>query len=61
MVCFMMHTVGAAESPLALYTQFGVEWFPATTGHLIARSLFEIDVNPQYYLSADPGVRCALH
>lgn len=56
MVCFMMHMVGAAESLLALAKQFGDEWFPATTGYLIARSLFEIDVNA-HYISADPVVR----
>jgi Family of unknown function (DUF5677) len=56
MVCFMMHTVGAAESLLALHKQFGEEWFPATTGYLIARSLFEIDVNA-HYISADPATR----
>ena len=56
MVCFTMHTVGAAKSLLALHQQFGEEWFPATTGYLIARSLFEIDVNA-HYISADPVAR----
>lgn len=58
MVCFMMHSVGAAESLLALHDLFSNDWFPATTGYLIARSLFEIDVNA-HYLSADPTARSA--
>lgn len=56
MVCFLMHTVEAAESLLALHERFGDEWFPATTGYLIARSLFEVDVHA-HYISIDPAVR----
>ncbi len=48
MVCFMMHSVGATESLLALYDRFKDDWFPATTGYLIVRSLFEVDVTAHY-------------
>ena len=56
MVCFAMHSKGAAESILALHDRFGTEWFPATTGFLIVRSLFEIDVTA-HYITQDPRER----
>lgn len=56
MVCFMMHSVGAAESLLTLHDRFKDDWYPATTGYLIVRSLFEVDVNA-HYISADPEAR----
>lgn len=56
MMCFLMHSKGAAESLLALHRQLGKEWFPATTGYVIVRSLFEVDVNA-HYISADPSAR----
>jgi len=48
MVCFLMHEMSAAESILCLYQSFSVEWFPATVGYLIARSMFETDVTAHY-------------
>jgi hypothetical protein len=56
MVCFMMHSVGGAESLLALYHRFGDDWFPATTGYVIARSLFETDVTA-HYITLDRAAR----
>lgn len=56
MMCFMMHSRGAAESVLALHRRFGEEWFPVTTGYVVVRSLFEVDVTA-HYISADPAAR----
>jgi hypothetical protein len=56
MMCFLMHSKGAAESILALHKRYGDDWFPATTGYLVVRSLFEVDVNA-HYISADPAAR----
>lgn len=56
MVCFMMHSIGAAESVLTLFERFGDEWFPATTGYVVARSLFEVDVTA-HYISVDAASR----
>ena len=56
MSCFAVHSKSAAESILALHDRFGTEWFPATTGYLIVRSLFEIDVNA-HYIAQDRSAR----
>lgn len=56
MVCFLLHSLSAAESLIQLHERFGNEWFPVTTGYIVARSLFEVDVNA-HYLSADPADR----
>jgi hypothetical protein len=56
MSCFGMHCRGAAESILALHDRFGTDWFPATTGYLIVRSMFEVDVT-SHYLSREPEKR----
>jgi hypothetical protein len=56
MVCFMMHSVGASESLLTLHDRFGDSWFPATTGYVIVRSLFEVDFNA-HYITQDPAKR----
>src|SRR6185312_9499049 len=56
MLCFMMHGVESAESLLTLHDRYQDEWFPATTGYVVARSLFEVDVNA-HYISGDPRVR----
>lgn len=56
MVCFAMHSRGAAESILALHRRFGDSWFLATTGYVIARSLFEIDVTA-HYIALEPVAR----
>jgi hypothetical protein len=56
MVCFLLHSMGAAESLIELHKRFGNEWFPVTTGYVVARSLFEVDVNA-HYLSGDPVAR----
>lgn len=56
MVCFLMHNMSAAESLLRLWKSFGVEWFPATVGYLIARSMFETDVTA-HYITQSPSDR----
>lgn len=56
MVCFLLHSKGSAESILALHERFGEEWFPATTGYVIVRSLFEVDVLA-HYISRDRAAR----
>ena len=56
MVCFMMHSKGAAESLLTLHQQSGDDWFPATTGYVIVRSLFEVDVTA-HYITREPRER----
>lgn len=56
MMCFLMHSKGAADSLLAMHKLFGDEWFPATTGYIVARSLFEVDVT-SHYIAADPVTR----
>lgn len=56
LVCFLMHSRASAESLVALHARFGDEWFPATTGYVIVRSLFEADVTA-HYISRDPSVR----
>jgi hypothetical protein len=56
MICFSLHSIGVAESLLALHARFGNEWFPTTTGYLVVRSLFEVDVTA-HYISMDPKQR----
>lgn len=56
MMCFLLHSKAAAESVLALHKRFGSEWFPATTGYVVVRSLFEVDVTA-HYISAEPAAR----
>lgn len=56
MTCFAMHSKGAAESIQALHDRFGTERFPATTGYLIVRSLFEVDVTA-HYITQEPKSR----
>lgn len=56
MVCFLMHSVAAAESLLTLHERHGNDWFPATIGYVIDRSLFEVDVNA-HYITLDPTER----
>jgi hypothetical protein len=56
MVCFLLHSRGSAESLLALHARFGEEWFPATTGYVIVRSLFEVDVLA-HFISRDREAR----
>ena len=48
MICFLLHSVAAAESTLCLSKSFGPEWFPATVGYSIVRPMFEIDVTAHY-------------
>jgi hypothetical protein len=60
MVCFLMHSRASAESLIALHARFGDEWFPATTGYVIVRSLFEVDVTA-HYISRDPVKRSSAY
>jgi hypothetical protein len=52
LMCFAMHSKGACESILALNRTFSSDWFPSSTGYLIVRSLFEIDVTAHYITQA---------
>ena len=52
MMCFAMHSKSACESLLTLQRSSGSEWFPSTTGYLIVRSLFEVDVTAHYISQA---------
>jgi hypothetical protein len=56
MVCFLLNNVGLAQTLLKLYDSFGAEWFPATAGYVIARSMFEVDVTA-HYISLEPKER----
>ena len=56
MSCFLMHNVSGARSLLALWVSSGVEWFPVTSGYMIARSMFEVDVNA-HYITKSPEER----
>jgi len=56
MVCFLVHNLSAADSLLRLWQSAGEQWFPATVGYLIARSMFETDVTA-HYISQQPSDR----
>jgi len=56
MVCFLLHNIAAVESILRLWRSFGGQWFPATVGYIIARSIFETDVTA-HYISQQPKDR----
>ncbi len=53
MVCFLMHNLSSAESVLRLHDVFKDEYFPATVGYTIVRTMFEIEVTA-HYLTRDP-------
>jgi len=48
MVCFLLHNLSAADALLRLAKSFGSEWFPATVGYTITRTMFETDVTAHY-------------
>lgn len=52
MMCFALHSKSACESILTLERSFGRDWFPSTTGYIIVRSLFELDVTAHYISKA---------
>jgi hypothetical protein len=56
MICFLLHSLSAAESILRLSASFGDEWFPATVGYSIVRPMFEIDVTA-HYITKSPAER----
>ncbi|MBA4391705.1 MAG: hypothetical protein C0399_12330 [Syntrophus sp. (in: bacteria)] len=56
MVCFLTHSVRAADSLLRLIQSFGEEYFPTTVGYTIVRPMFEIDVT-SHYITQDPSTR----
>ena len=48
MISFLMHNISSADSLLKLLESYGEEWFPTTVGFIIARTMFELDVNAHY-------------
>jgi len=60
MVSFLLHQIASAEALLALHRAFGDTWFPVTSAHPIARTLFEVDVNA-HYISRDRVHRSLLY
>ena len=52
MICFLLHSLSAAESILCLSTSLGNEWFPTTVGYVIVRPMFEIDVTAHFITKA---------
>ena len=56
MVCFLMHNMAAAEALLHLRNSFSDEWFPATIGYVITRSMFETEVTA-HYITENPKAR----
>ncbi len=60
MFSLLMHNLGCAESLLTLQSKFGNEWFPVTSGFILARSMFEADINA-HYISEKPQERVPLY
>ncbi|MFC1601628.1 DUF5677 domain-containing protein [Candidatus Sumerlaeota bacterium] len=56
MVCFLLHNLSAADALVRLAKSFGGEWFPATVGYTIARTMFETDVTA-HYITQSPADR----
>ena len=56
MVSFLKHNITAADCVLRLYDLYGDDYFPATVGYTIVRTMFEIDVTA-HYISRDRSVR----
>ncbi len=54
-VCFGLHVFSSAEVILNLYKSMG-EFFPATTGYVISRTMFEAIINARY-ISLEPEIR----
>jgi hypothetical protein len=48
MVCFLSQNMVAAKSLLSLRGSFDDDWFPATVGYAIVRTMFEVDVQAHY-------------
>ena len=48
MSCFLMNNVSGGRALLSLLDASGADWFPATFGYVIARSMFEVDVTAHY-------------
>jgi len=48
MVSFLLEEISSAETLLRLSNSSGNEWFPINIGYMIARSMFENDVNAHY-------------
>jgi len=55
MVCFLLQNRSVATALLRLRDSYGNEWFPATVGYIIVRSMFEIDVTAHYISQAPAG------
>lgn len=56
MVCFLLQNLSAAETILRISSSFDDEWFPATVGYTIVRTMFEVDVNA-HYITKSPKER----
>ena len=52
MMCFLLHSKSVTDSLLALHRAFSGDWFPATVGYVVVRSLFEVDVTAHYLAKA---------
>ncbi|MGD0830922.1 MAG: DUF5677 domain-containing protein [Terracidiphilus sp.] len=48
MSCFLLQNLSAAETLLRISSSFGDEWYPATVGYTVARTMFEVDVTAHY-------------
>jgi PAS domain-containing protein len=48
MISFLLEEISSVETLLRLSKSIGNEWFPINIGYMIARSMFEIDVNAHY-------------
>ena len=48
MISFLLEEISSVETLLRLSTSIGNEWFPINIGYMIARSMFEINVNAHY-------------
>jgi hypothetical protein len=56
MMSFLLQNLSASEALLRMSNSFGKEWFPATVGYSIARTMFETDVTA-HYITHDPTER----
>ena len=56
MTCFLSQNMVAAKTLVKLRNSFDAEWFPASIGYIIVRTMFEVDVIA-HYITQDPVKR----